>query len=73
MAAAHPQLLVTATVLTQPGIRHVRQAVPVDVRVAQLGAGAQFLVVVLISVFVVVTVVVWMSVAVTLFTWVTVL
>lgn len=55
-SALHPQLLVTATVLTQPGTRHVLHAVPVEVSVGQTFGGAHAAVVVRVVVAVVVTV-----------------
>ncbi|KAB5529073.1 hypothetical protein GE09DRAFT_1228808 [Coniochaeta sp. 2T2.1] len=60
-ALGHPQDLVTTCVVTQPGTRHDLQAVPVDVRVGQLGAGVQFWTVV-VRVSVLTTVVVWTTV-----------
>ena len=64
-ALGQPQDLVTTCVVTHPGTRHVRQAVPVEVSVGQLGAGAQFCTVVVL-VCVLTTVVVLIRVAVTL-------
>ncbi len=62
-ALGQPQDLVTTCVVTHPGTRHVRHAVPVDVRVGQLGAGAQFwTVVVRVVVSVLISVVVWTTV-----------
>lgn len=72
-ALGQPHDLVTTSVVTHPGTRHVRQAVPVDVSVGQLGAGAQGLVVVFVVVVVLMTVLVWMTVAVTVDTRVTML
>jgi hypothetical protein len=73
-ALGQPQDLVTTWVVTHPGTRHVRQAVPVDVSVGQFGAGAQFwTVVVHVVVSVLTSVVVWMRVAVTLMICVTTL
>jgi hypothetical protein len=64
-ALGQPHDLVTATVVVHPATRHVRHAVPVDVSVGQLGAGAQFCTVVVL-VCVLTTVVVCTRVAVTL-------
>lgn len=71
-ALGQPQDLVTTSVDTHPGTRHVLHAVPVEVSVGQLGAGAQlFWVMVLVVVETWMTVVVWTTV--TLLTCVTTL
>jgi hypothetical protein len=61
-AFGQPHGFVTTDVVVHPGIRQVRQAVPVDVSVGQLAAGAHGLVVVTVVVVTVVTVEIWMIV-----------